>query len=32
MKIFLAQQNYLIGDFEGNTRKIIDAINEAKKQ
>lgn len=30
MKIFLAQQNYLIGDFENNTRKIIAAIREAK--
>src|SRR6187402_408868 len=32
MKIFLAQQNYHIGNFESNTQKIIDAINEAKKQ
>ncbi|HVZ24525.1 MAG TPA: NAD+ synthase [Sediminibacterium sp.] len=30
MKIFLAQQNYLIGDFENNTSKIINAIREAK--
>ena len=30
MKIFLAQQNYHIGNFEGNTRKIISAIEEAK--
>jgi NAD+ synthase (glutamine-hydrolysing) len=30
MKIALAQQNYLIGDFEGNTNKIIEAINTAK--
>jgi NAD+ synthase (glutamine-hydrolysing) len=32
MKIFLAQQNYHIGNFEANTTKIIEAINEAKKQ
>ncbi len=32
MKIFLAQQNYHIGNFESNTQKIIDAIEEAKKQ
>ena len=32
MKIFLAQQNYHIGNFESNTQKIIDAVNEAKKQ
>ncbi|HEU5052886.1 MAG TPA: NAD+ synthase [Hanamia sp.] len=31
MKIFLAQQNYHIGNFEKNTEKIIDAIKEAKK-
>ena len=30
MKIVLAQQNYRIGDFELNTRKIISAIREAK--
>ena len=30
MKLFLAQQNYLIGDFETNTKKIIDAIETAK--
>jgi NAD+ synthase (glutamine-hydrolysing) len=30
MKIFLAQQNYHIGNFEENTRKIISAIKEAK--
>ena len=30
MKIFLAQQNYHIGNFEYNTQKIIDAIEEAK--
>lgn len=32
MKIFLAQQNYQIGNFEKNTEKIIIAIQEAKKQ
>ncbi|PZP51823.1 MAG: NAD+ synthase, partial [Pseudopedobacter saltans] len=32
MKIVLAQQNYHIGNFEKNTAKIIDAIEEAKKQ
>jgi NAD+ synthase (glutamine-hydrolysing) len=32
MRIFLAQQNYHIGNFESNTRKIICAIDEAKKQ
>ncbi len=32
MKIFLAQQNYHIGNFEANTQKIIAAIEEAKKQ
>ncbi len=32
MKIFLAQQNYHIGNFESNTRKIIEAIREARKQ
>jgi len=32
MKIFLAQQNYHIGNFEANTKKIIAAINEAKQQ
>ena len=32
MKIFLAQQNYHIGNFESNTKKIISAIEEAKKQ
>ncbi|MCY7408730.1 MAG: NAD+ synthase [Chitinophagales bacterium] len=31
MKIAIAQQNYLIGDFEGNRKKIIDAVQEAKK-
>ena len=32
MKIFLAQQNYHIGNFESNTQKIICAVEEAKKQ
>ncbi|MEO7265140.1 MAG: NAD+ synthase [Ferruginibacter sp.] len=30
MKIFLAQQHYHIGNFESNTKKIIDAIATAK--
>ena len=32
MKIFLAQQNYHIGNFESNTQKIIEAIEAAKAQ
>lgn len=32
MRIALAQQNYMIGDFEGNRKKIIDAICNAKNQ
>jgi NAD+ synthase (glutamine-hydrolysing) len=32
MKIFLSQQNYHIGNFESNTKKIISAIQEAKAQ
>jgi NAD+ synthase (glutamine-hydrolysing) len=32
MKIALAQLNYIIGDFNYNTRKIIDAIHEAKQK
>lgn len=32
MKIFLAQQNYHIGNFEANIEKIIGAIREAKAQ
>jgi NAD+ synthase (glutamine-hydrolysing) len=32
MKIFLAQQNYHIGNFEANTNKIIEAIRNAKAQ
>ena len=31
MKIFLAQQNYHIGNFEENARKIIEGINKAKE-
>ena len=30
MKIAIAQLNYTIGDIDGNTSKIIDAINRAK--
>ena len=32
MKIFLAQQNYQIGNFESNIKKIIDAIETARQQ
>jgi len=32
MRIFLAQQNYHIGNFQSNTEKIIAAIESAKKQ
>ena len=32
MKIAIAQLNYTIGDIDGNTSKIIDAINRAKAQ
>jgi NAD+ synthase (glutamine-hydrolysing) len=32
MKIFLAQQNYHVGNFESNTAKMIAAIKEAKAQ
>lgn len=32
MKIFLAQQNYHIGNFESNTQKIIHAIEKAKAE
>lgn len=32
MRIFLAQQNYHIGNFESNTQKIINAIELAKQQ
>jgi NAD+ synthase (glutamine-hydrolysing) len=32
MKIALAQQNYHIGNFEDNTRKIIEGIDKAREQ
>ena len=32
MKIFIAQQNYHIGNFESNTNKIIGAIRQAKER
>lgn len=32
MKIYIAQQNYVIGDFKLNSAKIIEAIQRAKKQ
>ncbi len=32
MKIFLAQQNYHVGNFESNTNKIIEAIGKAKQE
>ena len=32
MKIALAQLNYHIGNFESNTKKIVDAIHQAKSQ
>ena len=32
MKIAIAQQNYFIGDFEGNRNKIIATIHEARKK
>ena len=32
MKIALAQLNYTIGDIEGNARKVIEAIERAKKE
>ncbi len=32
MKIFLAQQNYHIGNFEQNTRQIIEAVKAAREQ
>ncbi len=32
MKIALAQLNYTIGDIEGNTQKIVDAIQKAKTE
>ena len=32
MKIAIAQLNYIIGDFEGNTAKMLEAVEVAKKQ
>ncbi len=32
MKIAIAQLNYLIGDFEGNVRQMIDAIHQAREK
>lgn len=32
MKIFVAQQNYIVGDLKGNTLKILQAIGKAKDQ
>ena len=32
MKIALAQLNYTVGDFEQNTKKIIDSINKAQEK
>lgn len=32
MKIAIAQLNYLIGDFEGNVNKIIDAVEKARAE
>ena len=32
MKIFLAQQNYHIGNIEANSQKIISAIQQARQQ
>ncbi len=32
MRIALAQLNYHIGNFDGNVRKMIDAVSEAKRQ
>ncbi len=32
MNITCAQLNYIIGDFEGNSEKIISAVNEARKR
>ena len=32
MKITLAQLNYIIGDFEGNTNKILSAIKDAENK
>ncbi|MBN1914987.1 MAG: NAD+ synthase [Parachlamydiales bacterium] len=32
MKIFAAQLNYFVGDMDGNTRKILEAIERARKE
>ncbi len=32
MKIAIAQLNYIIGDFEGNTNKMLEAIEVAKSK
>lgn len=32
MKITIAQLNFLIGDFEGNTNKMLDAVQQAKEE
>lgn len=32
MKVALAQLNYTIGDFEGNTKKIVQSIEKAKRE
>jgi NAD+ synthase (glutamine-hydrolysing) len=32
MKVFLAQQNYHIGNFDDNLRRILDAVSEARRQ
>jgi len=32
MRIAIAQQNYMIGDFDGNRKKILDGISKAKDQ
>ena len=32
MKIAIAQLNYIIGDFDGNTAKMLKAVEEAKRQ
>ncbi len=32
MKIFLAQLNYIVGDLQGNTEKILSALDQARKE
>ena len=32
MKIAISQLNYIIGDIDGNTAKILDAISKAKAE